>query len=247
MVPISPYFGDAVQVAVAALTVVLAVVSLSAFRKRPEVRYLLLLLAFVSLCVVSVTTMSLELFAVGAVPTTIPLLEQYIVPSMELLMVVSFLVAIAWSPRVKKRLLPIFLAALVIIGLSVSTAYLSAPGNDGVQSVLPPGCAKPSGGFLIVASSLGFNDSLTHGAPAKSWPILDISRGSNVTITVCNMYSQPVSFQVAHYLERQTEMVLPNHALTVEFVADKTGSFHIYCAVFSAIHLYLQGGEVNVI
>ena len=66
-----------------------------------------------------------------------------------------------------------------------------------------------------------------------------------MTITVCNAYLQPVRFQVMHYLENPTHVIAPDHTITVDF-ADQTGSFLIYCAVFSAVQLYLQGGEVNV-
>jgi hypothetical protein len=102
MIQLLSYYGDVIQVAVAALTIVLTVVSVRAYRKRPESRYLLLMLAFVSLCIISVTTMSLELF-VGGAPMIIPLVELYVLPSFELLMVISFLVAITRPPRVKKR------------------------------------------------------------------------------------------------------------------------------------------------
>lgn len=243
--PVS-YYSDMVQVALAALTVVLALVSTRAYRKRPEARYLLLVLAFVSLCVVSVSTMSLELFVAGGSPTLIPFVEVYLVPSLELLMVISFLVAIAWSPKVERLVLPIFLVAVLVIGLSVSAAYLSGSSSDNIQSRLPAGCARPAEGFLLIASSLGYNDSVNHGAPVKSWPVLDVPKGSEVTITVCNTYLQPVGFQVMHYLENPTQVIAPGHIITVNFVADQTGSFLIYCSVFSAIHLYLQGGEVNV-
>lgn len=105
---------------------------------------------------------------------------------------------------------------------------------------------KPADGYLIVANSLGYNDSIGHGAPAQSWPILDIADGSSVTITVCNDYQQTVSFQVAHYLQNTMETVQPGHVLTVSFVADQKGTFDIYCEIFCAIHLYLQGGELRV-
>jgi len=98
MVPLIYYFGDAIQAVVATFTVILATVSIGALRKRPERRYLLLSVAFVSLCIISVSSVSLELF-VGGAPDVIPFAELYLFPSLELLMVLSFLVAVVWSPR----------------------------------------------------------------------------------------------------------------------------------------------------
>jgi hypothetical protein len=165
-------------------------------------------------------------------------------------MVMSFLIAVAWSSDgVRRRALPIFVAAVVAVGLGVSAAYVSYYQNTGENalSILPAGCVKPLGGFLIIASSLGYNDSISHGAPSKSWPVLDVTRGTDVTITVCNTYSQTVGFQVEHYLSQTTETVPPDRVITVNFLANQAGSFVIYCTTFSAIHVYLQGGAVNVI
>ncbi len=136
-------------------------------------------------------------------------------------------------------------AAFIAIGLLASTAYISSSG--GAPSSLPAGCVRPAGGFLIVGSSLGYNDSIAHGAPARPWPILDVSNGSDVAITVCNTYAQPLGFQVAHYLDSKIEAIAPGQALTVSFVADETGTFLVYCSVLSPIHVYLQSGEVNVL
>ena len=86
---------------------------------------------------------------------------------------------------------------------------------------------------------------MAHGAPVKPWPILDVYNGSDVAITVCNTYAQPLGFQVAHYLDDGIEAISPGQAITVNFVADETGTFLIYCSVLSPIHVYLQGGEVE--
>jgi hypothetical protein len=247
MAPLYYYYGDLTQVALAAMTTLLAIVSANSFRKRPEGRYFLLMSAFVSLCFISVVTMVLELFVTGEAPVMIPFAETYLIPSAELIMVASFLGAVAWSPKVRKRLFPALLVGVIAVGLAVSAAYLAGPGGSSGRLSLPSDCTRPAGGFLIVASSMGYNDSVAHGAPIKTWPILDVGKGSNVSITVCNTYQQPIGFQVMHYLESQTEVVAPDHAITVSFLADQTGSFLIYCSVFSPIHIYLQGGEVRVV
>jgi hypothetical protein len=112
---------------------------------------------------------------------------------------------------------------------------------------LPAGCVRQSGGFLIIASSLGYNDSIAHGAPVKSWPVLEVTKGTDVTITLCNTYSQAVGFQVSHYLAGETETIMPGQVLSVSFIANQTGTFVIYCSIFNPIHIYLQGGELNVL
>jgi len=234
------------QVALAAVATALMVVSINAYRRRSEGRYLILALAFICLCAVSLCNLVLELY-MGVGPTTVQTVEIYLIPSLELVMVTSFLVSLLWTPRFRRYLRVVFPATVIVIGLVVLSAYISNSATTaGFQSTLPSGCLKPADGFLIIANSQGYNDSLDHGAPAQSWPILDIAEGSSVTITVCNTYQQTVSFQVAHYLQSEIESVLPGHVLTVSFFADQKGTFDIYCEIFCAIHLYLQGGELRV-
>jgi hypothetical protein len=246
LLPFAAYFGDIMQVALAALATALMVVSINAYRRRSEGRYLVLALAFICLCAVSVSTLALELY-VGAGPAIVQAVELYLIPSLELLMVVSFLMSLLWTPPFKRYLRVVFPVIVIVLGLVVLTVYASnSATGSGLQSPLPAGCVKPAGGFLIIANSLGYNDSLSHGAPAQSWPILDIADGSNVTITICNTYQQTVGFQVVHYLQGKMETVQPGHTLTLSFVADEKGTFVIYCAIFCAIHLYLQGGELRV-
>lgn len=246
MIALAAYFGDIVQVAFAAIATALMVVSINAYRRRSEGRYLVLALAFICLCAVSVSTLSLELY-VGLGPATVQLVELYLIPCLELLMVVSFLASLLWSSRFKRYLRIVFPVIVVALGLVAAAAYASSPAAGGsLQSALPAGCTRPADGFLIIASSLGYNDSVTHGAPAGNWPIIEVPRGSNVTITVCNTYQQSVGFQVANYVEGKIESVPPGKTLTVSFIADEKGTFAIYCAIFCAIHLYLQGGELRV-
>ncbi len=247
MAPIAAYFGDVMQVALAAVAAALMVISINAYRRRSEGRYLILAVAFVSLCVVSVATLVLEFFT-GAGPETVQMVEVYVVPSLELLMAMSFLMALLWSPKTKQYLKVAFPVAIIALFFLVSAAYASNSGPTvGIQSAaLPSDCARPTGGFLIVASSWGYNDSVAHGAPARNWPVMDVKAGSNVTITICNTYKLPVGFQIVHYLQAKTEVIQPGQALTVSFVVGQKGTFLIYCAIFCPIHIFLQGGELNV-
>lgn len=246
MLGLALYYGDIVQVALVFVSAVLAVVSISAYRRRPEGRYLLLMLAFSLLCLASAGTAVMELFA-GLGPVGVRFVAIYLVPSLELVMVVSFLAAVLWSAKGRRRLVTAILATVVAVGLAASAFYAAGSPGLAQQAVLPSGCARPLGGFLIVASSLGYNDSIAHGAPAQSWPVLDVTQGTDVDITVCNTYSQPVGFQVSHYLASKLESIAPGQVINVSFVANQTGTFDIYCAVFNPIHIYLQGGELNVL
>ena len=230
MLPVaSYYYDDVVQVALTGISAALMVISISAYRRRREGRYLLLMLAFVLLFVGSASTTVLEFF-VGAAPATVQLMELYLNPSVELLMGVSFLVALLWSSTNRRRVGLAFAVTIIAVAVVASTAYVSGSGaiGSGALASLPVGCVRPAGGFLIVGSWLGYNDSIGHGAPVKPWPILDVSNGSDVAITICNAHAQPLGFQVVHYLDDRIEAISPGQALTVNFVADETGTFLIY-------------------
>ena len=140
---------------------------------------------------------------------------------------------------------------VVLIGSSATIAlYLVSRGGNGGGRPLPPGCVKPPGGFLIIASNLGFNDSVTHGAPSKSWPVITVKQGQTVNITVCNIDVQAHGFQIKHYYDVDTVgvvTVVPGQVFKVApFVASQAGSFTIYCDIFCSIHLYMQNGLLDV-
>jgi hypothetical protein len=239
------YFDDGTLLALALASTILTIISARAYRKRPEGRYLILMLAFLAFCIVSISNTALAMLT-GLGPGVASLFELYLIPSLELLMVVSFLIALVWSSKLERRFRAILLVAMLSIGVVGSAAYLT-DSRSSAQSQLPAGCVRQAGGFLIIASSLGYNDSIAHGAPTKSWPVLDVTKGTNVNITLCNTYSQVVGFQVTHYLTNKTETIQPGQVVSVSFLANDTGTFLIYCSIFNPIHLYLQGGELNVL
>jgi hypothetical protein len=111
------------QVALAMTSTVLMLVSIVAYKRKSEGRYLLLMLAFVFFCIASVSNMALAFF-VGWEPTVVPFFEIYLIPSLELLMVVSFLVALVWSSKRERRFSAILLEAMLSFGLVGSTAYI---------------------------------------------------------------------------------------------------------------------------
>jgi len=144
----------------------------------------------------------------------------------------------------------VILVVLVValIGASATMIfYLSSKGRTGTSTTTLGGdCVKPADGFLIVASSRGYNDSLDHGAPENSWPIITVQQGQTVNITVCNTDFQAHGFQVTYYYDSSVITVVPGQVLHVSFVADKTGQFRIFCNIFCSIHPFMQNGLLNV-
>jgi FtsP/CotA-like multicopper oxidase with cupredoxin domain len=112
---------------------------------------------------------------------------------------------------------------------------------------LPAGCVKPPGGYLVIANINGFNDSIEHGAPTTSWPVITVKQGTTVDITVCNADHQAHGFQITHYFDSNIETVDPGQVVHVKFVANSVGTFDIYCSIFCSIHIYMQNGQLQVV
>lgn len=107
-------------------------------------------------------------------------------------------------------------------------------------------CTSYSSTFTIVASESGYNDSIGHGTPSKSWPILCTHPGEEVTINVINEDSvEPHGFAVAGYLDAGIT-VLPGKSETISFYTSASGDFKIYCNVICAVHPYMQSGILVV-
>jgi FtsP/CotA-like multicopper oxidase with cupredoxin domain len=147
------------------------------------------------------------------------------------------------------------LVALTIAGVLASSVVLfeglrasqsTAGGFPAV--VLPAGCVRPAGGYLIVASQYGYNDSVLNGAgPSKAWPVISVTQGQTVSITVCNADSlESHGFQVGTYYDKSVVSIAPGQVVSVSFVASKAGDFPIYCAIFCAIHLFMEYGQLRV-
>jgi hypothetical protein len=85
---------DVMHLLLAGLSVVLMLVSVNAYRKRSDGRYMLLMLAFVFLCLDEVVT-AYEEFYLGGDMIALPFLDLHLVHFLELLMILSFLAALA--------------------------------------------------------------------------------------------------------------------------------------------------------
>jgi hypothetical protein len=143
----------------------------------------------------------------------------------------------------KKFLVPGILI-IALAALLLGAYFNGVLSNAGKK--LPPGCAKPAGGFLIIANEQGYNDSVGHGAPYSNWPVISVHQGQSITIVVCDTDTQAHGFQIDHYYDRSVQTIVPGQVITVSFVANETGSFRIYCDVFCTVHIFMQNGELIV-
>ena len=149
----------------------------------------------------------------------------------------------------------LLLTFITLVGALGSSAVLLGGLEHNHQAVavgpavaLPPGCVRPTGGFLVIASGEGYNDSILEGAgPSKPWPVINVTLGQDVDITVCNVDpTQAHGFQVGTYFDKTVESIAPGHVITVSFVADKAGEFPIFCEIFCTIHLFMEYGQLRV-
>ncbi len=95
---------DAMHLLLAVLSVLLMIVSVNAYRKRPESRYFLLMLAFVFLCLDQVVTAYQEFFLGGEL-IGLPFVDLHLIHFLELLMILSFLAAIV-KPSKRGEVMP---------------------------------------------------------------------------------------------------------------------------------------------
>jgi hypothetical protein len=135
---------------------------------------------------------------------------------------------VAWVKANSRILLVV--AVVIIAGVaSTSAFYVLSLNKTTASSGLPPGCTKPPGGFLIVASNLGYNDSELHYG------------------TVCNTANYAHGFQISGYYQSSLVTISPGEVLHIPaFIADKAGNFLIYCSIPCPIHIYMQYGELSV-
>ena len=107
----------------------------------------------------------------------------------------------------------IVVLAVVLVGAGATITFYMLSGGRTTTVSPPAGCVKPAGGFLVIASGKGYNDSVDHGVPEKDWPILNVTQGTTVNITVCNTDFQAHGFQVAYYYDSNIVTVVPGAVL----------------------------------
>jgi hypothetical protein len=144
----------------------------------------------------------------------------------------------------KRSRLALIAAVVAVILLVVGAAVLL---SRSAATGLPSGCVRPQGGFLIIASKLGYNDSVDHGVPANPWPVITVNQGQQVNIVVCNTDNEAHGFQVSHYFDNTIEAIAPGRVVHVSFVASQAGDFQMYCSIFCSIHAFMQSGLLRVV
>jgi hypothetical protein len=152
---------------------------------------------------------------------------------------------------VRRNLLVVILVALAAAGgvaaITIPALNQVSTGTKSTTTTAPPGCVKPAGGFLIIASQDGYNDSVDHGVPKNSWPVMNVTLGQNVTIVVCNEDpTQTHGFNINYYYDDQIVSVGSGQMLKVNFVANKVGQFRVYCNIFCTVHWAMQSGLLVV-
>jgi FtsP/CotA-like multicopper oxidase with cupredoxin domain len=138
-------------------------------------------------------------------------------------------------------------AALTVLGLGPVLGNSGSTGTSSATSV-PAYCVRPAGGFLIVVSQYGYNDSILQGAgPGKPWPIVIATQGQLVRISVCNTDIESHGFQVATYVQSTVNIIKPGEEQDFTFTANQEGTYGIYCAIPCDLHVFLQYGQLRVV
>jgi heme/copper-type cytochrome/quinol oxidase subunit 2 len=78
------------------------------------------------------------------------------------------------------------------------------------------------------------------------WPVIQIRQNDTVIITIINQNSSETHGFAIDYYEPGGVATSPGQQNTVTFVANKIGTFRIYCDVLCAIHPLMQNGELIV-
>jgi FtsP/CotA-like multicopper oxidase with cupredoxin domain len=91
----------------------------------------------------------------------------------------------------------------------------------------------------------GMNGSYYHFGH-DSWPVITVCEGDTVKIHVENVYSsEPHGFQIDNYFPGVT--LAPGQSYNVSFVANKAGTFRVFCNIFCLIHPYMINGTLVVL
>ncbi len=114
-----------------------------------------------------------------------------------------------------------------------------------VATLAPPPCTTGTlRTFSLVSTLNGFNDSAAH--PSQQWPVLTVSRCDTVKIHLVNEdSSQAHGLAVALY-ENGGVTAGPGQTVTINFQANRTGQFKVYCSILCSIHSAMLNGVLNV-
>jgi len=144
----------------------------------------------------------------------------------------------------RKVVVVVLLVGLIVAAAAFVTGIVVFPpsqSSDVVTAaiVTKSTCDRSPGFILIIADLSGFNDSISHGAPANPWPVIRVQQGDVVRILVCNKDTmQPHAFAISTYFPAGVAMA-PGEAYKIIFKATVPGTFVIYCNIFCTVHIFL--------
>ncbi len=144
----------------------------------------------------------------------------------------------------RKVVAVVLLVGLIVAVAAFVTGIVVVPPPQSSNVVTPPvvtrsTCDRPPGFFLIIADLSGFNDSISHGAPANPWPVIRVQQGDVVRILVCNKdTTQPHGFAISTYFPIGVA-IAPGEAYRIVFTATVPGTFVMYCNIFCTVHVFM--------
>ncbi len=140
-------------------------------------------------------------------------------------------------------------ALTAVIILTATTLFVFsfsnyAPTYASTKSRFLANCTYSNGYLTIIANDRGYNNSISHGAPATPWPIIKVHRGDTVNLTLCNLDTvEAHGFAIDTYFDRGV-ILAPGTAYQISFIASQTGNFRIFCINLCIVHKYMSGSLV---
>lgn len=138
--------------------------------------------------------------------------------------------------------------AVIIVAIGVGAVVILSSGNFLPTHTQPTGATVH---FTIVEADppsplAGLNGSY-YKSPTLQWPVMNVTLGDTVIITVMNLNSsfEPHGFTIDHYVPT-INSIAPGQVRTFTFVANKVGYFRIYCSIECSIHPLMQNGALYV-
>jgi FtsP/CotA-like multicopper oxidase with cupredoxin domain len=151
---------------------------------------------------------------------------------------------------VKETHLVITIAIVIVVvvigsvGILFSQGILKAPTQSSTGKTVY---------FTIVESDppsklAGMNGSYYKSPSGPQWPVMNVTLGDTVVITVMNLNSsyEPHGFAIDHYLNAPGYTMDPGQVRVLTFVANVAGSFRVYCSIECSIHPTMQNGVLYV-
>jgi len=149
--------------------------------------------------------------------------------------------------RLLRRILVIVLMVVAVTGFFAAAYTFHFFGLGTTNCWARPANVPASSTYFVVVMAnegmnVGFNGSKFLSG---SWPIMNVTLGSTVTIHVINNDTvQSHGFAIQRYFSGFA--LGPGKCSDVTFSADQSGSFLVYCYISCTIHVFMQNGKVNV-